>query len=103
MCSNQLRQMKWFAPLDNPQSRQKLRRHLLFWLVVYVALTIILCAPYVSYSFPLPHRFTATGAYPDYLSSLSSDLCVHRAVLGFPTGAEKAVQPVCTSLPDLHG
>lgn len=42
--------MKWFAPLDNPQSRQKLRRHLLFWLVVYVALTIILCAPYVSYS-----------------------------------------------------
>lgn len=42
--------MKWFATIGNPLSQQRLKRHLLFWLGVYVALTIILCAPYVSYS-----------------------------------------------------
>ncbi|GAB2576681.1 histidine kinase [Spirosoma areae] len=36
--------MKRFTP--NSQSRQRLKRHLLFWAVVYVALTISLCAPY---------------------------------------------------------
>ncbi len=39
--------MKTFALIGNPQSRQKLKRHLLFWLVVYVAMTISLCTPYV--------------------------------------------------------
>ncbi len=39
--------MKRFSTIGNPQSRQKLKRHLLFWLVVYVTLTISLCAPYV--------------------------------------------------------
>ena len=47
MCSNQRPQMKRFAPIGNPQSRKRIERHLLFWLVVYVALTISLCRPYV--------------------------------------------------------
>lgn len=39
--------MKRLAPIGNPQSRQRLQRHLLFWLVVYTTLTISLCTPYV--------------------------------------------------------
>ncbi|MDB5241299.1 MAG: putative signal transduction histidine kinase [Spirosoma sp.] len=39
--------MKWPSPISNPESRQRLKRHLLFWLVVYIALPISLCATYV--------------------------------------------------------
>ena len=40
--------MKPFAPIGNPQSRQRLKRHLLFWLVVMVA------DSYVSYALSVP-------------------------------------------------
>ena len=38
MRSNQRPQMKRFVFIGNPQSRQRLKRHLLFWLVVYITL-----------------------------------------------------------------
>jgi hypothetical protein len=40
--------MKRFA--STPQRRQRLKRHLLFWAVVYVALPVSLCASYVASS-----------------------------------------------------
>jgi len=42
--------MTWPALIRNPQSRQRLKRHLLFWLVAYTCLTIGLSTSYISFA-----------------------------------------------------